>query len=311
MGQKVTTNNNWKLDLETHNHQKETQMQIGFIGVGLMGGPLARNLIRAGKNVLVFDLSAEAVNRTLTVGSTGKAAGSILDLASSNVVFTSLPLPQHVKGVVLGEDGLYGKMKKGSTHIELSTIDPGTANEMATAAEKFGLGYLQCTLGKTPAHAEKAEEPMFIGGDRAIYDANAELFKIIGVSNFVGSVDAACAVKLISNMVGMTNLAVLAEGIKVGDSAGLDRNILLELLTDTGARSFQMDVRGPWIAANDYKPRFGLDLALKDVRLGLEMARAWNLKLKTMESALVYYQEASAAGLGKEDCNAVAKVVGK
>ncbi len=286
-------------------------MQIGFIGVGLMGGPLARNLIRAGKNVLVFDLSADAVKRTLDAGTTGKAAAAVTDLAACDIVFTSLPLPQHVKGVVLGEDGLYAKMRKGALHIELSTIDPGAANDMKAAAEAIGLGYLQCTLGKTPAHAEKAEEPMFIGGDKAFYDANADLFKVIGIPNYVGSVDASCAVKLISNMIGMTNLAVLAEGIKVGDKAGMDRKLLLELLSDTGARSFQMDVRGPWIAADDYAPRFGLDLALKDVRLGLEMARAWDLNLKAMEAALVYYQNASAAGFGKEDCNAVAKAVGK
>jgi 3-hydroxyisobutyrate dehydrogenase-like beta-hydroxyacid dehydrogenase len=284
-------------------------MQIGFVGVGLMGGGLARNLIRAGKDVLVYDLSAEAIQRTLDVGTTGKAAKSLADLAGCDVLITSLPLPQHVKGTVLGADGLYGKMKKGATHIEVSTIDPGTANELKAEAEKHGLGYIQCTLGKTPAHAEKAEEPMFIGGDKTLVDKLEEIFKIIGIPNYVGTIDASCAVKLISNMIGMTNIAVLAEGIRVGDKAGLDRKVLLELLADTGARSFQMDVRGPWIANNDFVARFGLDLALKDVRLGLEMARAWGQDLKAMEAALEYYKQASAAGFGKEDCNAVIKVI--
>jgi len=285
-------------------------MQIGFIGVGLMGGPLARNLIRAGKEVLVYDLSQEAVQKTLEAGTSGKAAESLDELGGCGVIFTSLPLPQHVKGVVLGDDGLYAKMGQDALHVELSTIDPTTANEMAEAAKGKGLGYLQCTLGKTPAHAEKAEEPMFIGGDEALYEKYQDLFKIIGIPNYVGGIDAACAVKLISNMIGMTNLVVLAEGIKAGDKAGLDRKLLLELLSDTGAHSFQMDVRGPWIAADDYAPRFGLDLALKDVRLGLEMARAWDLDLKSMQAALEYYQDASEKGFGKEDCNAVAKVVG-
>ena len=285
-------------------------MQIGFIGAGLMGGPLARNLIRAGKDILVYDLSREAVERTLAAGTSGKAAGALAELADCDVVFTSLPLPQHIKGVMLGNEGAYGLLKKGALHVELSTIDPGTAHELAEAAKAKGIGYLQCTLGKTPGHAEKAEEPMFIGGDKALYESHAELFKVIGIPNYVGSIDASCAVKLISNMVGMTNLVVLAEGIKVGDKAGLNRELLLELLQDTGARSFQMDVRGPWIAADDYAPRFGLDLALKDVRLGLEMARAWELDLKSMEAALEYYKQASKDGLGKEDCNAVAKVIG-
>ncbi|WP_027187889.1 NAD(P)-dependent oxidoreductase [Desulfovibrio cuneatus] len=286
-------------------------MQIGFIGVGLMGGPLARNLIRAGKSVQVFDLSKEAVERTLAVGTTGTAAASVDALAGCDVIFTSLPLPQHVTGTMMGDNGLYAKMKSGSVHIELSTIDPQTADSLAQAGAKKGVAYIQCTLGKTPAHAEKAEEPMFIGGDAAAIAKLGDMFKIIGQPYNVGSVAASCAVKLISNMVGMTNLAVLAEGIRVGEKAGLDNKLLLELLTDTGARSFQMDVRGSWIANEDFAPRFGLDLALKDVRLGMEMARAWGLNLPAMEATLENYKKASAAGFGKEDCNAIYKVIGK
>jgi 3-hydroxyisobutyrate dehydrogenase-like beta-hydroxyacid dehydrogenase len=275
-----------------------------------MGGPLARNLIRAGKPVLLFDLSKEAIDRTLAAGNSGKAAAAATDLASCDPVFTSLPLPQHVTGVMSGTDGLYAKMKAGSTHIELSTIDPQTAESLAAEAGSKGINYIQCTLGKTPAQAEKAEEPLFIGGDKTLVDKlMADIFKVIGQPCYVGSIAASCAVKLISNMVGMTNLAVLAEGIRAGEKAGLDRKLLLELLTDTGARSFQMDVRGPWIANDDFKARFSLDLALKDVRLGMDMAKTWGLELHAMGAALAYYKKASTEGYGKEDCDAVYKVI--
>lgn len=289
--------------------EKESAMQFGFIGVGLMGGPLCRNLIRAGKDVLVFDLSKEAVERSLAVGTTGKAAETIGRLASCDVVFTSLPLPRHVTGVMQGETGLYRLMKTGATHVELSTIDPQTAASLAAEGAKYGVSYIQCTLGKTPGHAEKAEEPMFIGGDQDAIKKLEDVFKVIGIPNMVGTADAACAVKLISNMIGMANLVVLAEGLRVGEKAGMPLQRLLTLLADTGAHSFQMDVRGPWMAQGDFKNRFGLDLALKDVRLGCEMARAWGLDLKAMESSLEYYRTASAAGHGKEDCDAVYKVI--
>ena len=286
-------------------------MSIGFIGVGLMGGPLARNLIKAGKEVLVFDLSEEAVKRTLDAGTTGKAAGSVDELGACELVFTSLPMPQHVEGVMLGDDGLLAKMKEGAIYVELSTIDPQTSVKVQEAATAKGIGFMQCTLGKTPGHAEKAEEPMFIGGDKEVFDKLADIWPIIGSpAYYMGGVEAACAVKLISNMVGMANLVVLAEGIRAGEKAGIDKKLLVELLQDTGARSFQMDVRGPWIAEGDFDNRFGLDLALKDVRLGCEMARAWGLDLKAMEAALDLYKQASAAGHGKEDCNAVYKVIG-
>jgi 3-hydroxyisobutyrate dehydrogenase-like beta-hydroxyacid dehydrogenase len=229
-------------------------MQIGFIGVGAMGGGLARNLIRAA--------------------------------------------------------GLLAKMSPGAVYIDVSTIDPGTARELEAAAKEKGIGFLECPLGKTPAQAETAEEPIFVGGDETVYQKVKDILEIIGNPvTYLGTVDAACAVKLISNLIGMTNLAVLAEGIRIGEAAGLDKKLLLELLDDTGAKSFQMNVRGPWIASGDFDARFGLDLALKDVRLGVEMAQAWGNDAKTMQVTLDYLKQASGGGLGKEDCNAIYKII--
>jgi 3-hydroxyisobutyrate dehydrogenase-like beta-hydroxyacid dehydrogenase len=285
-------------------------MQFGFIGVGQMGGGLARNLIRAKKSVLVFDLNPEAIKTTLAAGVTGRAAANIEAIAGTDVVFTSLPLPQHLESVMLGSKGILHQMKPGSTFIDVSTIDPATARKLSDAAEAHGIHFLECPLGKTPAHAEKAEEPIFAGGKKAVYETMLDTLKIIGKPvYYLGEVEAACAVKLISNLIGMTNLAVLAEGIRIGEKAGIDPKFLLELLNDTGAKSFQMDVRGPWIAGGDFKSRFGLDLALKDIRLGCEMARAWGNDAKTMQVALDYLKAGSSAGYGKEDCNAIYKVI--
>ena len=285
-------------------------MLYGFIGVGQMGGGLARNLIRAQKNVLVFDLNPEAVKQTLTAGTTGRAAVKVDELAAADVVFTSLPLPQHLESVMLGDKGLLAKMRKGATYIDVSTIDPSTARKLSDAAEAKGIDFLECPLGKTPAHAEKAEEPIFVGGKKAVHEKMLATLQIIGKPvYYLGEVEASCALKLISNLIGMTNLAVLAEGIRIGEKAGIAPKYLLELLNDTGAKSFQMDVRGPWIAAGDFKNRFGLDLALKDVRLGCEMAEAWGNDAKIMQVALNYLKKGSEAGHGKEDCNAIYKVI--
>ena len=285
-------------------------MLFGFIGIGQMGGGLARNLIRAGKEVLVFDLNPEAIQKTLDAGSTGKSAKEVKELADADVIFTSLPLPTDIEGVMLGEDGLLNAMKTGATYIDVSTIDPQTARKLSGAAESKGIRFLQCPLGKTPAHAEKAEEPIFVGGKKEVYEEMKGVLEIIGSSVvYMGEVEASSAFKLISNVIGMTNLAVLAEGIRIGEKAGIEKKMLLELLDDTGAKSFQMDVRGPWIANGDFANRFGLDLALKDVRLGCEMADAWGNDAKTMKVALEYFKKASAEGLGKEDCNAIYKVI--
>jgi len=285
-------------------------MLIGFIGVGAMGGGLARNLIRAGKQVLVFDLNPEAVKRTLEAGSTGKAAAELQELAPADVVFTSLPLPQHLEETMLGENGLLKAMKPGAAYIDVSTIDPQTARKLSDAAEAEDVKFLECPLGKTPAQAETAEEPIFAGGNKNVFEELKPILETIGAPvYYMGEVEAACALKLISNLIGMTNLAVMAEGIRIGEKAGIEPKFLLELLDDTGAKSFQMDVRGPWIAAGDFASRFGLDLALKDVRLGCEMADAWGVAPKTMKVALEYLKAASSAGYGKEDCNAMYKII--
>jgi 3-hydroxyisobutyrate dehydrogenase-like beta-hydroxyacid dehydrogenase len=275
-----------------------------------MGGGLARNLIKAGKEVLVFDLSAEAIQKTVAAGQTGKAVKAVKEMAGADVVFTSLPLPTDVERVMLGEKGLLNLMKPGSTYIDVSTIDPKTARKLFNAADARKIHFLECPLGKTPAHAEKAEEPIFVGGKKEVYEKMKGLLEIIGAPVvYMGEVEASSAFKLISNMIGMTNLAVLAEGIHIGEKAGIEMNMFLDLLKDTGGKSFQMEVRGPWIAKGDFANRFGLDLALKDVRLGCEMAEAWGNSAKAMKMALEYLREASAKGFGKEDCNAVYKVI--
>jgi len=275
-----------------------------------MGGGLARTLIRAGKEVLVYDLSPEAVQKTVGAGATGKAVKAFKDMAGSDVVFTSLPLPGDVEGVMLGKDGLLNLMKPGSTYIDVSTIDPRTARKLSDAAEARKVHFLECPLGKTPAHAEKAEEPIFVGGKKEVYEKMKGILEIVGKPViYLGEVEASSAFKLISNMIGMTNLAVLSEGIRIAHQAGIETKLFLDLLADTGGKSFQAEVRGPWIAHGDFANRFGLDLALKDVRLGCEMAEVWANSPKAMKVALEYFREASAKGFGKEDCNAIYKVI--
>ena len=275
-----------------------------------MGGGLARNLIKAGKEVLVFDLSAEAVQKTIGTGKTGMAAREIREMAGADVVFTSLPLPRDVEGVMLGDKGLLGSMNPGSTYIDVSTIDPKTARRLSDTAEARKIDFLECPLGKTPAHAEKGEEPIFVGGKKDVYEKMKGVLAIVGKPVvYMGEVEASSAFKLISNMIGMTNLAVLAEGMRIAEKAGIEANMFLEQMKDTGGKSFQLEVRGPWIINGDFANRFGLDLGLKDVRLGCEMAEAWGNSSKAMNVALEYFREASAKGFGKEDCNAIYKVI--
>lgn len=304
--------------------------EAGFIGLGSMGAPLARRLARylahcpapgperheeshspraqsgpSPRPLRVYNRTPHKAAALLDAGPHVMQAHTLRDLTPCDVVFTCLALPEHVRAATTGPEGVYHCLRPGAVHVEMSTIAPQMASELAAEAAQRGVAYVQCTLGKTPAHAEAGQAPLFIGGDAAAVQRLEGVFAALGLPNPVGTVEAACAVKLISNLVGLTNLAVLAEGLRIGQAAGLDAATLLPLLQDTGARSFQMDVRGPWIAACDWTPRFALDLGLKDMRLGCGMAEQWGLAPHAMLAAREAFAQASAAGWGAADCCAL------
>lgn len=285
-------------------------MKIGFIGIGLMGGPLARNLIRSGKEVYFFARNKEHIEKTLSAGTTGKLVSSVKDLADCDIIFTCLPLPQTVKSVMIDDDGLLNCMKEGSVYIDTSTIDPQTAGEIETYARQKGIHYLGCTLGLGPAQAELAQEPIFAGGDEKIFKQYKPVLDIIGSPvYYLGGVKQAYAFKIISNMVGMTNLAVLAESIHLAQHAGIDEKQFLKLLACTGGDSNQLHRRGPLIIEKDFANRFAVDLTLKDLTLGCKMAQKMEYTPHFTEKARDFYKQAKDEGYGKEDCCAVYKVL--
>lgn len=290
-------------------------MEAGFIGLGVMGAPLARRLVRAGVRLRVYNRTPHKAAAVLAAGNNATQVLGLEELAACDVVFTCLALPEHVQAATTGAGGVYHYLRPGAVHVEMSTIAPETALALSAAAAERGVAYVQCTLGKTPAHAEQGQAPLFMGGDAPALQKLKDLWEILGIPNDVGTVEAACAVKLISNLMGMTQVLVLAEGLRLGQAAGMEPAQILPLLQDTGARSFQMDVRGPWIAAQDWTPRFALDLALKDLHLGCAMAEQWGITPHAMlaahEAFATASAEANAQGRGDEDCCAVFKMLTK
>ncbi len=141
-------------------------------------------------------------------------------------------------------------MKPGSTYIDVSTIDPKTARRLSDAADALKIHFLECPLGKTPAHAEKGEEPVFAGGKKEVFEKMKGILEIVGKPVvYMGEVEASSAFKLISNMMGMTNLAVLAEGMRIAEKAGIDADLFLEQMKDTGGRAFNWKSAAPGSSA--------------------------------------------------------------
>lgn len=284
-------------------------MRIGFIGLGKMGSGLAANLLKVGYDLAVYDINPLAQEALQARGARGTS--SPLDLAKDvDVLFTSLPLPGDVTGVLLGETGCITVLPADATIIDVSTIDPQTARLLATAAQERSLHFLACPLGKGPVQAAEGSEPIFVGGPHEIFLRQQLLLEAIGDPvYYLGEVEQATAFKLISNLIGMTNMAVLAEGVALGIAYGLDLSKLLDLLAETGADSYQLHLRGPLLLKEDYASRFSIDLTTKDLGLALNMARVIGKEPPFGALAHALFQQAQTQGLGGEDTAAIYKLL--
>ncbi len=285
--------------------QAPTIRRIAVIGLGKMGGGLARNLARHPDfDVHVFDPSADAVDRCVEAGA--NPAGSVVAaVADADLVVTSLPMPSHVRETCAT---VVPHLAEGAIVMDTSTIDPETARDVARAVGEHR--FVSCLLGKGPAQAEAGELPLFVGGPGTVLDRLGPVFACIGDTvHRLGTVEAATAFKLVSNLIGMTNLAVLAEGYALCRRAGVSNEAFTESLADTGAWSYQADVRLPWMIEDDFAPRFPVALGLKDLYLTLEMAAKWGMGAPVGAAGMSQLASAAAHGHGASDVDAVLEVV--
>lgn len=282
-------------------------MIIGFIGLGKMGSGLAKNLIRAGYNVMLYDLNESAIKNVKTVG--GQSVASIDEMVDHiDILFTSLPLPSHLIDLLIEKDKVLMKMKAGSIVIDVSTTDPKTARVIADKASLQHIDFLACPLGKGPAQAEEGTEPIFVGGGEEAYLKVKRMLEQIGTPvTYLGDVEQSTAFKLISNMVGMSNLSVISEGLSLAIKSGIDPQQFKELMHETGGNSAQLHLRVPLMLNDSYDPMFSVHLAEKDVRLGVEMAKELDYPVAFSELTLKHLQQAQALNFGSEDAAAVYK----
>lgn len=279
---------------------------IAIIGVGRMGGGIARNLCHGGFEVTVYDFNPDAVKRCTDEGA--KAAASIeTAVAGQELIITSLPTPEIVLGVY--QENLEFSDAQ-AVWMDVSTIDPGSARTVCDLVEASGRQFVACPLGKGPAQANDGTLPLFVGGQKAVVDSLGNVFSCIGENvHYMGDVEASTAFKIVSNMIGMTNLSVMSEGYALCKELGVGDEAFTEALKDTGGWSAQAALRLPWIIDGDFENRFAVDLGVKDVRLAVDAAARHGVPVHVGAAGLMSLVAASAYGWGHDDVNAVAKLV--
>ena len=281
---------------------------IGFLGLGMMGGQMARRLVSSGYAVTGYDIDPARMRDCAEAGA--KLADSPARVAEvADVVLSSLTDPAAVRRAYLGEDGVLSAVRRGATLIDLSTIDPDTWREVAAAAMARGADCLDAPISGGPADAGSGGLVFMVGGETAVLErVRPALDALARELHHVGPLGSGYIVKLVNNVMSMGNMVVAAEAMVLGVRAGMHPARLFEILKNSGGRSHHFLKRMPNVLAGDFTPNFSIALSRKDVGLALTLAASLGMPMHVASAVKQVYETAMADGLGNLDMAAVTKL---
>ncbi|CDY74709.1 3-hydroxyisobutyrate dehydrogenase [Caballeronia glathei] len=294
-------------------------MQIGFIGLGHMGGPMAANLLKAGHALTVFDLSPAALEDAQKAGA--KVAASPRAAAeASETVITMLPAAAHVKAVYLNEDdGVLAGARAGVPLIDSSTIDPATARLVADAARAHGNSFADAPVSGGVVGAQAGTLTFMVGADEALFETLKPVLAGMG-KNMVrcGETGTGQIAKICNNLLLAISMIGVAEAMKLGEVLGIDPTKLASIINTSTGRCWSSDTCNPYPnilpnapASRGYSGGFGADLMLKDLGLAVDAARQAKQPVFLGALAQQLYQSMSQQGLGDLDFSGIIKLYGK
>ena len=220
-------------------------MNVGFIGLGVMGGPMALNILKGGHSLTVFDLNPAAVKRLVDAGA--RAAASPKDVgAASEIVVTMLPEPKHVEAVVLGENGVAAGLRPNGVVIDMSTIDPISSQRIRAALRAKGFHMVDLPVGKTSEHAVTGTLTLMVGGEPEIIARVKPVLDCMGNETFLcGGPGMGHAMKTTNNLLATTIMAANTEALAIGVKCGLTLELMLEVMKTTMSNNAQLYVAMP------------------------------------------------------------------
>jgi len=293
-------------------------MEIGFIGLGNMGGPMAANLLKAGHSLTVFDLSEKALQAAVDAGA--RIAASPREVAqTSEVVITMLPAAAHVKAVYLNADGVLAGVRPGVPLIDSSTIDPATARLIGESALKQGNPFADAPVSGGTGGAQASTLTFMVGADAALFETLKPVLAGMG-KNMVrcGETGTGQIAKICNNLLLGISMIGVAEAMKLGTSLGIDPNTLAGVINTSTGRCWSADTYNPYPnvlpnapSSRGYTGGFGADLMLKDLGLAVDAARQVKQPILLGALAQQLYQTMSMQGLGGLDFSAIIKLYGQ
>ena len=279
---------------------------IGFLGLGTMGAPMARNLLKAGFALRVYDVVPEAI--TALVASGAVAAGSPAEAADGvDALITMLPNGQHVESALLGSGGALERLAPGALVIEMSTISPAVTDRIADVLAARGIAMVDAPVGRSSQHAIDGKLLVMAGGNDADVARAMPLLQCLGDTIVrCGRSGSGARMKLVNNFMSTTINVTTSEALTLAEASGIDPELARTVMLGTVAGQGHLGTTYPAkVLRNDLSPGFMVDLAEKDLGLALDLASSLGVRLPTGEAARASYLEAKGDGHGREDWTSI------
>jgi len=281
--------------------------KIGFIGLGIMGKPMSKNLIKAGYDLTVCDINAAAVAEVVALGA--KSAATPKDVAAvTDIIITMLPNSPQVKTVALGANGVIEGARTGALVVDMSSISPLAAQEVAKALAEKGIRMLDAPVSGGEPKAIDATLSIMVGGDAESFEEALPILKCVGASAVrVGDIGAGNVTKLANQVIVALNIAALSEAMTLATKAGVDPELVFNAIKGGLAGSTVMNAKAPLIIDRKFDPGFRINLHIKDLNNAMETAHDVGVPLPLTAGVMEIMQALKIDGCGENDHGALIK----
>ena len=285
-------------------------LRTGFIGLGIMGGPMARNLRAAGFPLTVYNRTAAKAEALREAGA-DVAESPAAVAAASDVVVSCVTADADVREVLLNADrGVVAGVAEGTTVVDCSTVSPPVATECAAALAGRGAGFLDAPISGGDVGAKAGTLSIMVGGERAHFDRARPVLEAMGQTvTYCGPSGAGYTVKLCNQICGALHILAASEALTLARAAGIDAGAMIQAVSSGASGSWALQNLAPRMAAGEYAPGFFVDYQLKDLRLAADAARRNELPLPGLALAETLFQATSRQGHGRESSHALHKVI--
>lgn len=282
-------------------------LKVGFIGLGIMGKPMSKNLLKAGYSLVVLDRNKESVAELINAGAESAATPKAV-AESCDVIITMLPNSPQVQEVALGENGLIEGARSGSTLIDMSSIAPLASREISTALAAKGMNMLDAPVSGGEPKAIDGTLSVMVGGDKAVFDKYYDLMKAMaGSVVHTGEIGAGNVTKLANQVIVALNIAAMSEALVLATKAGVNPDLVYQAIRGGLAGSTVLDAKAPMVMDRNFKPGFRIDLHIKDLANALDTSHGVGAQLPLTAAVMEMMQALRADGHGSSDHSALAR----